>query len=79
LELVHKLISHLSSTVGIIRKIPDFNSINSGRVTEIDVIHASASCSNTKGARQKKIPLAWGLSRTAIKECVTEQYVFIIS
>jgi len=44
----HKVISHPSSTVGIIRKIPDFNSINSGRVTEIDMIHASTSCSTTK-------------------------------
>jgi hypothetical protein len=36
----HKLISHPSSMVGIIRKIPDFICINSGRVTEIDMTHA---------------------------------------
>jgi hypothetical protein len=40
--------------VGIIRKIPDFNNINSGRFTEIDMTHASTSCSTTKRARQKR-------------------------
>jgi len=65
--------------VGIIRKIPDFNCINSGRVTEIDMTYASTCCSTTKRARQKKISLAWGLSRTVIEECVTKQYVFKIS